>query len=46
MRQNLNPDIWGPRAWFFLESAVIGYPENPTKEDKLQAKKFFLSLQK
>ena len=45
MRQNLNPNIWGPHAWFFLESIAIGYPDNPTKEEKIKAKNFFLLLE-
>mgnify|MGYP005655987525 CR=1 FL=1 len=45
MRQNLNPEIWGPHAWFFLESVTLGYPDNPTKIDKIKAKNFFLLLE-
>ena len=33
-RINLNPQIWGPKGWFFLESCIIGYPTNPTEHDK------------
>jgi len=43
-RNSLSPTIWGPKTWFFLESAAIGYPENPTAEEKTAAKNLLLSL--
>ena len=45
MRQNLEPKIWGPHAWFFLESIAMAYPQEPTYDDKKNAEKFFISLQ-
>jgi hypothetical protein len=30
MRNNLNPKIWGPSGWFFIDSIVLSYPDNPT----------------
>ena len=44
MRQSFEPKIWGPHAWFFLETCVMAYPENPKEEDKEQMRKFLLSL--
>lgn len=44
MRLNLNPKIWGPKAWFFLESCILSYPDNPTREDMNNFKNFFNSL--
>lgn len=44
MRINLNPKKWGPLTWNFLESCVIGYPDNPTDENKVNFKNFFYSL--
>lgn len=44
MRQNLEPKVWGPHAWFFLESIAMGYPTNPTPTDIEKTKLFFLSL--
>ena len=36
-RVNINSDIWGPKAWFFIDSAILGYPDNPTPEpDKIK----------
>ena len=45
MRQNFEPSIWGPRAWFFLETVCMGYPTDPTYEEKKMAEDFFNSLQ-
>ena len=44
MKINLDPKIWGPKAWFFLESICITYPEFPTNEEKDKYKSFFYSL--
>ena len=44
MRQNFEPKIWGPRAWFFLETAAMGYSTDPTYEEKKAAENFFNSL--
>ena len=44
MRQNLEPKVWGPHAWFFLESIAMGYPTNPTSTDIEKTKLFFSSL--
>ena len=45
MRQNFEPQIWGPNAWFFLESVTMGYSTDPTYEEKKAAENFFLSLE-
>ena len=45
-RLNLNPDIWGSHAWFFLESIVISYPDNPSEEMKKNYIDFFKSIGK
>ena len=43
-RVNLSPLHWGPKTWFFLESAAIAYPINPTDNEKTSAKNLILSL--
>lgn len=43
-RQNLESNIWGPKAWFFMESIALGYPTNPSDEDKKKTKRFFHAL--
>lgn len=40
----MNPNIWGPHAWFFLHSITLAYPECPSKDDKVNTKNFFYSL--
>ena len=38
------PDTWGPHGWKFIHYITLGYPNNPTKSDKIKYKNFFLSL--
>ena len=33
-KHNFNPNIWGPKAWFFLDTVILSYPDNPSKEHK------------
>ena len=40
----MDPNIWGPHAWFFLHSVALAYPENPNEEEKIQYYNFFKSL--
>jgi hypothetical protein len=35
------PDEWGPHGWKFLHYVTLGYPDNPTKEQKEKYKFFF-----
>lgn len=37
--------FWGPDGWLLLHSIAENYPNNPSKEDKLNYKFFFNSLQ-
>jgi hypothetical protein len=39
------PDVWGPHGWKFIHYITLGYPSNPTKEDKSKYANFFNSLQ-
>ena len=36
------PDIWGPHGWKFLHFVTLGYPPNPTEQDKETYRQFFL----
>ena len=38
----LGPDVWGPHGWKFLHFVALGYPKNPTEEDKINYKTFFM----
>ena len=42
---NLNPKIWGPHAWFFIESIIIALPNNIDTNMQNELKHFFISLQ-
>lgn len=44
-RVNINSDIWGPKGWFFIDSTILGYPDNPTRDEKLAFMNFLTSLQ-
>ena len=35
------PDTWGPHGWKFIHFIALGYPNNPTPEDKQKYKNFF-----
>lgn len=39
-----NPAIWGKHGWQFLHYVSIGYPENPTLEQKKQYRDFYLNI--
>ncbi len=36
-----SPALWGPHIWQTLHYVSLGYPENPTLEDKQNYKTFF-----
>lgn len=42
---NLNPKVWGPHTWFFLDSVVLSLPNKLNYEQKNIYKNFFTSLQ-
>lgn len=37
-------NIWGPNAWHLLHTISFNYPVNPTYKDKMNYRKFVLSL--
>jgi hypothetical protein len=41
----ITPNLWGPHGWKFLHYVTLGYPMNPTENDKQNYKMFFSSLQ-
>ena len=41
---NIDPKIWGPKAWSFIYSIGYVYPESPSKLDMENYKSFFWSL--
>ena len=38
------PDIWGPHGWKFIHYITLGYPNNPTEQDKKKYYNFFMAL--
>jgi hypothetical protein len=44
MKNNLQPDVWGPSGWNFMHYVALGYPDTPTSEDKDNYKLFYESL--
>ena len=40
----MEPNIWGPHAWFFLHSVSLMYPEHPSEQDKHNYFNFFIQL--
>lgn len=45
MKYNLEQKDWGPSAWSFIHYVALGYPDNPTENDKDNYKNFYYSLQ-
>ena len=41
----MNPKKWGPKAWFFIHSIALNYPENPSEQEKEDYKIFYTSLE-
>lgn len=44
-RINIDPTFWGPKGWFFIDSIVLSYPDNPKPEDQQIFRNFILSLE-
>jgi hypothetical protein len=42
---NLNPQVWGPHGWFFIDSIILSLPNKLSYEQKNIYKNFFTSLQ-
>lgn len=38
------PEIWGKHAWNFLHLVTMGYPDDPTEQDKQRYYDFFYSI--
>jgi hypothetical protein len=44
-RINYNPEIWGPKAWFFIDTIILSLPENLNQELQNNIKNFLITLQ-
>ena len=38
------PNVWGPHGWKFIHFITLGYPNNPSNEEKKTYKIFFETL--
>lgn len=45
-RYNYNPKIWGPYAWFYHDTIILSYPDDPTNEDKEIYRNHFSNIYK
>lgn len=41
----VNPNLWGPHGWKFMHYSALGYPNNPTLQDKNNYKFFYNNFQ-
>ena len=42
----ITPEVWGPHLWKSIHYISLGYPKEPTQEDKDNYKSFFENLWK
>lgn len=40
----MDPNLWGPKGWYFIHSIALAYPDNATDKQKEKYKTFFLTL--
>ena len=40
----MEPNIWGPHAWFFLHTVALMYPEQPNELEKQHYLNFFKNI--
>jgi len=45
MKTSIDPNMWGSSGWKFIHYTALGYPDNPTEEDKKNYKLFYYNLQ-
>ena len=43
--KTIGPNVWGPHGWKFMHYVSLGYPQEPTENDKRNYKDFYTSLQ-
>lgn len=41
----MDPKVWGKHGWFFLHSVTMGFPDEPSEEDKHHYLQFFKLLE-
>ena len=43
-RRNVDPKVWGPNAWKFIDNVIDGYPSEPNQFERLRMHDFLISL--
>lgn len=43
-RRNVSPKVWGPPGWKFIDKVVDGYPEKPSRREKIAMLEFLTSF--
>jgi hypothetical protein len=43
-REDIDPKVWGPVAWAFLDSVVLSYPQAASYQDQLWMTDFMTNL--
>jgi hypothetical protein len=41
---NISPDVWGPSLWHFIHVFTFSYPERPSMDEQMNARRFFETL--
>ena len=42
--KTIGPNVWGPHGWKFMHYVSLGYPQQPTENDKRNYKEFYSNL--
>ena len=42
--KTIGPNVWGPHGWKFMHYVSLGYPQEPTENDKRNYKEFYSNL--
>ena len=45
MTNNILPEVWGPHGWKFMHFVALGFPDQPTDQDRSSYQRFYESLQ-
>jgi len=40
----MNPELWGPKMWFYMHTVAINYPDTPSNEDTKHYRNFFENI--
>jgi hypothetical protein len=46
MTRSFDVAVWGPPFWETIHNVALAYPDNPSSQDKINYKQFYLNLDK